>query len=48
MLSHHVCENCGHYKGKQVLDVHAAMHKKEAKRKKKDQLSGEKSAEEKK
>lgn len=30
-LNHHVCENCGQYKGRQVLDVHAKMEKKRAK-----------------
>jgi len=32
-LSHRACENCGMYKGRQVVDVHAKIHKKEEKRK---------------
>jgi large subunit ribosomal protein L32 len=34
MQPHKVCENCGQYKGRQVVDVHSAINKKEAKRKK--------------
>ncbi len=34
-LPHSVCKVCGKYKGKQVLDVHAKITKKEDKKKEK-------------
>jgi large subunit ribosomal protein L32 len=34
--NHKVCENCGKYKGRQVLDVFAKAEKKEKKRKEKE------------
>ena len=33
---HTVCENCGYYKGKQVIDVLAKLDKKERKKKEKE------------
>lgn len=32
-LSHRVCENCGKYKGKMIIDVQAALDRKEKKMK---------------
>ncbi len=39
-LPHTVCFNCGHYKGKEVIDVFKKMTKKEKKTKEKE-ISGE-------
>lgn len=36
ILQHRVCENCGYYKGKEVIDVLAKLTKKERKKKKKE------------
>ena len=33
VLQHRVCENCGQYKGRVVVDMHAGLAKKEAKKK---------------
>jgi large subunit ribosomal protein L32 len=33
VMQHTVCMNCGKYKGRQVLNVHAALEKKEKKAK---------------
>lgn len=33
---HHMCKNCGHYKGKQVVDVMEELTEKEEKKKKKE------------
>ena len=32
-MKHKACPNCGTYKDRQVVDVHAKIHKKEAKKK---------------
>ena len=39
-LRHHVCENCGKYKGMQILDVHSKLAKKEKKSKEKTKAQG--------
>lgn len=36
MLSHHICQNCGYYGGKKVIDVLAKLDKKERKNKEKE------------
>ena len=36
VMPHAVCENCGHYKGRQVIDVLAKLDKKERKKKEKE------------
>lgn len=36
-LRHRVCENCGSYRGKEVIDVVAKLEKKDSKRKAKEQ-----------
>jgi large subunit ribosomal protein L32 len=36
VLPHTVCENCGYYKGRQVIDVMAKLSKKEKKMKEKE------------
>ena len=41
-LPHAVCENCGHYKGRQVIDVLAKLDKKERKKKEKELHAHEK------
>ncbi len=33
---HHMCKNCGHYKGKQVVDVMEELTEKEEKKKKEE------------
>lgn len=35
-LPHTVCQNCGYYKGRQVIDVLAKLDKKERKKKEKE------------
>jgi hypothetical protein len=35
-MNHRMCLNCGKYKGRAVVDVHAALAKKEKKSKKKE------------
>ena len=42
-LGHYVCENCGTYKGREIVDVLARLTKKEKKKKEKD-LAGQKAA----
>lgn len=39
---HTVCPNCGHYKGKQVIDVLAKLEKKERKKRQKEIAEKEK------
>lgn len=34
--SHQICKNCGHYAGRQVIDVLAKLDKKEKKKKEKE------------
>ncbi len=36
VLPHTVCQNCGYYKGRQVIDVLAKLDKKERKKKEKE------------
>ena len=36
ILSHHVCNDCGYYKGRMVVDVFAKLTKKETKKKQKE------------
>ena len=36
ILPHRMCSNCGHYKGRQVIDVLAKLDKKERKKKEKE------------
>jgi large subunit ribosomal protein L32 len=42
ILSHTACKNCGHYKGKEVVDVMAKLTKKEAKNREKEIKTAEK------
>lgn len=35
-MKHVACTNCGIYKGRQVIDVHAKIHKKETKKKERE------------
>jgi len=42
VLSHNVCENCGYYKGRQVIDVMKKLDKKAKKQKKKEIHDAEK------
>jgi large subunit ribosomal protein L32 len=42
VLPHRVCENCGYYKGRQVIDVLAKLEKKERKKKEKELKAAEK------
>jgi len=35
-LSHTLCSSCGHYKGRQIIDVFAKLDKKERKRREKE------------
>lgn len=46
-ISHRVCANCGYYAGKQVIDVLAALDKKQRKIKEKELHQHEKDAAEK-
>lgn len=39
-LRHRLCENCGKYKGKVLIDVHALLAKKEKKQKEKAKAAG--------
>ena len=39
-MNHTLCLNCGKYKGKAVVDVHAALAKKEKKMKARNQAAG--------
>lgn len=36
LLPHVICQNCGYYKGRQVIDVLAKLDKKERKKKEKE------------
>jgi large subunit ribosomal protein L32 len=36
VLAHTLCESCGHYKGREVIDVLAKLTKKERKKKEKE------------
>ena len=36
VMSHTICQNCGYYKGRQVIDVLAKLDKKERKKKEKE------------
>ncbi len=42
VLPHRVCQNCGYYKGRQVIDVLAKLKKREKKQKEKEIKSAEK------
>jgi large subunit ribosomal protein L32 len=42
VLPHRVCQNCGYYKGKMILDVLAKLDKKERKKKEKEIKAKEK------
>jgi large subunit ribosomal protein L32 len=44
VLPHTVCENCGYYKGRQVIDVLKKLTKKEKKKKEKEMKEGEETA----
>lgn len=46
-LPHQICENCGYYGGRQVIDVLAKLDKKERKKKEKELHQHEKEAAEK-
>ncbi len=46
-LPHAVCQNCGYYKGSEVLDVLAKLEKKEKKKREKEIKAAEKGKEEK-
>ena len=39
-LNHAICLNCGKYNGRLVVDVHAALAKKEKKMKERQKLAG--------
>jgi len=41
VLPHTVCQNCGYYKGRQVIDVLKKLTKKERKKKEKEIKEGE-------
>ncbi len=47
VLPHTLCQNCGYYKGRQVIDVLAKLDKKERKKKEKELRAHEKEATEK-
>ena len=47
VLPHTLCQNCGYYKGRQVIDVLAKLDKKERKKKEKELHAHEKDAAEK-
>jgi len=36
VLSHHICQNCGYYNGRKVVDVLAKLDKKERRKKEKE------------
>ncbi len=42
VLAHTVCPSCGHYKGREVLDVLGKLTKKEKKKKEKEMAAQEK------
>lgn len=42
VLPHHLCQNCGTYAGKEVIDVMAKLTKKEKKQKEKEMAAQEK------
>lgn len=42
VLPHRACENCGYYKGRQVIDVLAKLEKREKKQKEKEIKAAEK------
>lgn len=39
VLPHHVCEHCGFYGGKEVIDVMAKLNKKEKKKRQKEEAA---------
>lgn len=47
-MPHHVCSNCGFYKGREVVDVLARLEKKERKQKARELAGQEKEQKEKK
>ncbi len=42
ILPHHACQNCGYYKGREVIDVLAKLEKRERKQKEKELAQAEK------
>ena len=42
LLPHRVCQNCGYYKGKQIVDVFKKLTKKERKEKEKELKAAQK------
>lgn len=44
VLPHTICQNCGYYKGRQVIDVLAKLDKKERRKKEKELHAHEKTA----